>query len=333
MDKILTIVVPTYNMEKYLRKCLDSLIVEDKSLLNQMEVLVVNDGSRDSSSTIAHDYQNNYPQVFRVIDKENGNYGSCVNKGLEFATGKYFRILDADDWFDGGQLEQFMKNLKDTDSDVVISNYTRRYGECKKEYISVKNLQYNKVYEIDLYDFSSKAYRNMLLMHAMTYKTDLLKSIEYKQQTGISYTDIEYCYFPFSRAKTMMFVDINLYQYYLGREGQTMQRGNMIRSIDNFSKVATRVTKDYLQNKVVNKRRLLPLVYIISNPIYQIYLINLLYQKEPTDHQKGILEEVELLVQQENTLKTFVYNYTYKKIPFVKIWKKFGCRVGKRIGE
>lgn len=329
--KILSVVIPTYNMEKYLHRCLDSLVIADKELFNTLEVLIVNDGSKDSSLAIAHEYQIKYSQVFRVIDKENGNYGSCVNKGLELATGKYFRILDADDWFDSDQLELFLKILRTSNTDVVISNYTRYCGN-KKEYVCINGLEFNKVYDIDTYVFSSKSYRDLLLMHAMTFKTDLLRSIDYKQQTGISYTDIEYCYFPFSKAKTMMFVDVNLYQYLLGREGQTMQRENMIRSIEHFNKVATRITKDYLENKDLNKRRLRPLVYIISNPIYQIYLINLLYQKDPTARQKEILEKMELLVQQEITLKEFVYNYTYKKIPFVKIWKRFGFRIGKLIG-
>lgn len=83
-------------MEKYLRRCLNSLIIDEEGM-KQLEVLVINDGSKDSSSQIAHEYQNKYPDTYRVIDKENGNYGSCVNKGIVKATGKYFKILDADD--------------------------------------------------------------------------------------------------------------------------------------------------------------------------------------------------------------------------------------------
>ena len=98
-NKILTIIIPTYNMEQYLRKCLDSLIVSEENM-QRLEVLVVNDGSKDSSSAIGHEYEAKYPQTFRVIDKENGNYGSCVNRGLKEATGKYVKVLDADDYFD-----------------------------------------------------------------------------------------------------------------------------------------------------------------------------------------------------------------------------------------
>mgnify|MGYP002624493917 CR=1 FL=1 len=93
MNKTLTIVVPTYNMDRYLERCLDSLILPEM-LMERLEVLVVNDGSKDKSSEIAHSYEKKYPQTFRVIDKENGNYGSCVNRGLKEATGKYIKNLD-----------------------------------------------------------------------------------------------------------------------------------------------------------------------------------------------------------------------------------------------
>ena len=97
-QKILSIIIPTYNMEKYLPKCLDSLI-SAKEVLCKMEILIINDGSKDASSRIAHEYQSRYPDSIIVIDKENGNYGSCVNRGLKEATGKYIKVLDADDWF------------------------------------------------------------------------------------------------------------------------------------------------------------------------------------------------------------------------------------------
>lgn len=104
MQKLLTIVIPTYNMQDYLHRCLYSLVLEDEQLMSQLEVLVINDGSKDRSSEIGHEYEAKYPDVIRVIDKENGNYGSCVNRALAEATGKYFRMLDADDWCDTSAL-------------------------------------------------------------------------------------------------------------------------------------------------------------------------------------------------------------------------------------
>ena len=119
MEKLLTIVVPAYNMEKYLSYCLDSLCVNQDNL----EVLVINDGSKDTTSDIAHQYMEQYPHIFRVIDKANGNYGSCVNRGLTEAKGKYIKILDADDSFDTENFKDFLAFLEKTDADLVLSDF------------------------------------------------------------------------------------------------------------------------------------------------------------------------------------------------------------------
>lgn len=131
MEKILTIVIPTYNMQDYLHRCLDSLIVPEEQM-QLLEVLVVNDGSKDNSSVIAHEYQNKYPDTFRVIDKENGNYGSCVNRGLREATGKYIKILDADDWFDNVTLALYLIYLTALDVDLVLTDFKIVYEIVKR---------------------------------------------------------------------------------------------------------------------------------------------------------------------------------------------------------
>ena len=122
MEKVLTVVVPTYNMEKYLDRCLTSLIVDDDKMA-LLEVLVVNDGSKDRSSEIAHSYEARYPNTFKVIDKENGNYGSCINRGVTAVTGKYFRILDADDWYSTDALQSFTSKLMSIEADMVPSSF------------------------------------------------------------------------------------------------------------------------------------------------------------------------------------------------------------------
>ena len=121
MNKILTIIIPTYNMEKYLRRCLDSLIIDEEGM-KQLEVLVINDGSKDSSSQIAHEYQDKYPDTYRVIDKENGNYGSCINRGLKEATGKYVKVLDSDDTYDNHSLVEYLQTLNTIDVDIIVTN-------------------------------------------------------------------------------------------------------------------------------------------------------------------------------------------------------------------
>ena len=108
--KVLTIIVPVYNTEKYIKRCLDSL--DNKETNPKVEVLIVSDGSKDNSIKIAKEYEKKEPNTFKVIEKENGGHGSTINKGLELATGKYFRVLDSDDWVDNKNFIEYVKDLE-----------------------------------------------------------------------------------------------------------------------------------------------------------------------------------------------------------------------------
>ena len=117
MEKLLTIVVPAYNVEKYIKNCLDSFI--DLSVLRSLEILIVDDGSTDSTASLAHTYEQKYPYSFKVLSKENGGHGSTINYAIPRATGKYFKVVDGDDWLDKSLLPQFVQLLKHTHSDVI----------------------------------------------------------------------------------------------------------------------------------------------------------------------------------------------------------------------
>lgn len=238
MSKILSIVIPTYNMEKYLDRCLSSLVA-DEAHMSALEVLVINDGSKDRSSEIAHNYEARYPDTFTVVDKENGNYGSCVNKGLEIATGKYFRILDADDWFDTEGLCKLIDNLKDASSDAFFTKRSVHNGE------SVTGSHYPSFFSpsrsLSADEFAALEDKPYLSMHCLTFKTELLRRIGLKLQTGISYTDTEYCYYPLSIVNSMTFLDIVLYHYTADRPGQTMSHEKLVKSIGDMAKVIARM--------------------------------------------------------------------------------------------
>lgn len=228
MEKLLSIVIPTYNMEKYLRKCLDSLIVPDENM-HLLEVIVVNDGSKDSSSSIAHEYEANYSQTFRVIDKENGNYGSCINRGIKEANGKYVKILDSDDFFNSSNFADFLSFLKTCDEDIIVSDV-----DCidEKEVI-IKRVRYNKEPKSA---FAINELPNEIIeMHAITYKLKILKDACYRQTEGISYTDNEWTTIPFVYASTIKFYPRSVYNYLMGRYGQSI--GALVKNSDQFVKV------------------------------------------------------------------------------------------------
>ena len=250
MEKILTIVIPTYNMQDYLRRCLDSLIVPEEQM-KHLEVLVVNDGSKDNSSAIAHEYQDKYPDTFRVIDKENGNYGSCVNRGLKEATGKYIKILDADDWFDTSGLVNLTRELFSINVDVVVTDFVFVNGNMNK----IRNWKllcpaYTRMSLKELLHYSPVG----IVMHAICYRTNLLKEISYVQPEGISYTDQIWINEPLAKAKDIIYFPILVYKYLIGREGQTVDPKISLKNIKHHIDCALVMVKsiDSVQRNTVS---------------------------------------------------------------------------------
>lgn len=221
MEKLLTIIVPTYNMEKYLRRCLGSLIMDEARMI-LLEVLVINDGSKDSSSSIAHEYQAKYPDTFRVIDKENGGHGSCCNVGLREAKGKYIRFLDSDDWFDQENFPRFIDLLQTLDVDLVQTN---RILEYVKENRSVTCNIYEEVAEQEYMaeEFPYSKFKNFFsTIHDSSYRTEMLRNINIVFSEKIQFDDTVLYIKPFEGIKTIYCSNMVIYHYMLGREGQSV---------------------------------------------------------------------------------------------------------------
>lgn len=232
MNKLLSIIVPSYNMEKYLRDGLNSLIV--KHNLFMIEVIIVNDGSADKTSQIAHEYSSKYPNVFIVLDKPNGHYGSCINAALKVVRGKYVKIMDADDCFLTENFEALIDILAKIDVDLVLSDYVKRFVSGQ-----IINYRYDlpSGQSLPFMDICASQAIYDILMPAITYKTDILKSISYSQSEGLPYTDLEWCFFPMIAVSTVYYFDKNVYIYAMGREGQTMDPVVYDKSISQRIKV------------------------------------------------------------------------------------------------
>jgi len=210
-------------MEKYLRKCLDSLIVSDENM-QRLEVLVINDGSKDSSSQIAHEYEAKYPQTFRVIDKENGNYGSCINRGLKEATGKYVKVLDADDYFGRDVFDDYLTELSNMEDevDLIITDYCQvnERGDITQSPGFTHYLPAGSIFLLERLS-ESKEMVLRLIHQNITYRTDNLRRINYRQTEAISYTDNEWVFKPAVTVEKVKYFPYCLYFYFIGREGQT----------------------------------------------------------------------------------------------------------------
>lgn len=127
MSKLLTIVIPCYNVEQYLHECLDSILLAEYN--DSLEVLAINDGSKDNTLSILSRYSSKYPEMLRVIDKPNGGWGSVINLAIKEAQGCYFKILDSDDWFEKEAFIEFIERLKHCGTDIFISNFTEHYSD------------------------------------------------------------------------------------------------------------------------------------------------------------------------------------------------------------
>ena len=241
-EKLLSIIVPTYNMEALLPHCLDSLLVPEA--LELLEVVVVNDGSKDGSLAIARDYERRYPDTLVVIDKPNGNYGSTINAALPVIRGKYVKILDADDSFDPAALVRFLDALSETDVDFAVTHYTilKAGGKTEVARYSLygrEPYEYGRVYDFD--EVLGGGYIRFFLMHSITYRTAMLRANGYHQTEGISYTDLEWDTYPLFYVRTIAFFDINLYLYNMAREGQTMDPKVLVRSVGQLETVTSQI--------------------------------------------------------------------------------------------
>ena len=324
--KLLTLAISAYNMQEYLGKCLDSVTRRD--IPDTLEVIIVNDGSKDKTSEIAHQYEKRFNSIVRVIDKENGHYGSCINKALEVATGKYFRPLDADDWMNTDALVSLLSLLENNDNDLIVTTHTNYLDNNRVNHIKIPDsIIVNKQYDLNTLDFQKEKIDCFLKMHTMTYKTSILKNMSLKLSTGISYTDSEYCMFPLDKANSVIFYDLDLYQYNLSREGQTMQQSIITKSVKPFYLISMKMIdyfiKNYDRNNSVvrsNQRCFMRLV------IYFFFRAALIFS-EGTEDTKKMLSSLMNQIVQNKELKDDILSLRYRKVPFVYIWYKFKIRI------
>lgn len=246
MEKLLTVIVPVYNMEDYLRQCLDSLVLPDFE--ESLEVLVILDGSTDRSGDIAEEYGKKYPGIFRVVRKENGGHGSVINAGTQLASGKYLKVLDSDDWVDQKAFSRLLRFLSRTEADVVWTNFYWVYDREHRTEVQKREpfhgVEYGKEYRFA--DISDKLF---MKMHSMTIRTDVLRRTRKKLDEHCYYVDVEYALYPVPWIKTMVFLDEFVYMYRLGRPGQSMTLARMRKNRRNHERVLASLLRFYDEQK------------------------------------------------------------------------------------
>ena len=248
--KLLTITIPCYNSQEYMEHAINSALIGG----DDIEIIIVDDGSSDNTLQIAKQYEEKYPSIVRAIHKENGGHGSAVNTGIDNAEGVYFKVLDSDDWLDAYSLQRVLQLLREmiTDGiglDMVISNYVYEKPSVHKHKVMSYNIAIPKDKVISWKDFRHFRVSQNLLMHSIIYRTKLLRDCGLRLPEHTFYVDNLYAYNPLPYVKKMYYLDVDLYRYYIGRDDQSVNEAIMTKRIDQQIKVNQIMTDYFVEKK------------------------------------------------------------------------------------
>lgn len=291
--KLITFAVPCFNSAEYMEKCINSLLKAG----NEAEILIVNDGStKDNTAEIADRYQKDYPEICKAIHKENGGHGDAVNTGLKNATGKYYKVVDSDDWVDEQALKKVMDTIREFEGkeefpDAILANYVYEHVYNNTQRV----VQYReKLPKERLFDFEeSKKFGvgQFFAMHSVIYRTELLKEIKLELPKHTFYVDNIFVYVPLPYVKKFYYLDVDFYRYFIGRPDQSVQEQVIMKRIDQHILI-TKIMIDAHDITKFEKERLKLFKYmqdylLIMMVITSIYLIKK-GQKEDLDKKKEL---------------------------------------------
>ena len=253
--KYISFAIPCYNSQDYMAHAIESILPGG----DEVEIIIVNDGSKDKTSQIAHEYMDKYPDIIKVIDKENGGHGDAVNAGLANASGKYFKVVDSDDWVDEEALHKIlmlMRHLEEDNEqiDMLISNYVyEKVGVTHKKCIHYRNvLPQDEVFRWD--DIGHFRLDQYILMHSVIYRTDMLKLSQMRLPKHTFYVDNIYVYYPLPHVRKIYYLDVDFYRYFIGREDQSVNEKVMIARVDQQIFVTKTMIDMYQLKKVTSKK-------------------------------------------------------------------------------
>ena len=234
--KLISFAIPCYNSQEYMSQAIESILPGG----DDVEIIIINDGSKDDTGKIADKYAAKYPNIIKVVHQENGGHGEGVNKGLEHATGMYYKVVDSDDWIDEDALKKVIEALKELSKDkldLMIVNYVyEKVNEGKRTPINYKNaLPVNKTFTWD----ETKSFRiyQYILMHSAIYRTDLLRDCGIRLPKHTFYVDNIFVYQPLPYVKSIYYMDVDFYRYFIGRDDQSVNEEVMMRRIDQQIKI------------------------------------------------------------------------------------------------
>lgn len=254
--KILSVASPCYNSENYMEKCINSLLPGGE----EVEILIVDDGSKDRTAEIADGYAAKYPGIVKAIHQENAGHGGAVNAGIRNATGLYFKVVDSDDWVDEEAYPKVLKTLKELAGgpqvvDMVISNFVYDKAGAKRK----KVMQYRSAFPREqIFGWEEVHHLRIghyILMHSVIYRTKLLRECGLELPKHTFYVDNLFVFQPLPYVKNMYYIDVLFYHYFIGRDDQSVNESVMIRRIDQQIRV-NKIMIDTLAGKKLSNKKL-----------------------------------------------------------------------------
>ena len=311
--KLLTISIAAYNVEKYLDKTLSSLIIND---MDKLEVLIVNDGSKDKTKEIAQKYCKKYPNTFKLIDKENGGYGSTINEGIKHATGKYFKQLDGDDWYNKNALEELLNNLERIESDVLYTPYITHNEKDSSEIINKSPIEDFEYKSDNIDEIIINA--DTLYMHTLAYKTKLLKNNKITIEEHCFYTDTQYVMLPLLYSNTMHILNNPVYVYRLGREEQSVGIIGRKKHWLDHKKISYKLMESYKENykNISENKRAFIDRYLAT--VFSSGIANYLMTQKPTYNQFKLIKKYDDDIKK---ISKNIYNIMGEKSKSVRIFR------------
>lgn len=295
--KLLTAAIPCYNSAEYMSHAIETLLTGGED----MEILIINDGSKDDTAKIADEYASRYPSIIRAIHQENGGHGEAVNAGLRNATGLYYKVVDSDDWVNEDSLQEILEVIRNmvetsTSLDMLIANYVyEKVGVKRKKVMNYRSaLPQNQIFGWDDVKFFKTS--QYILMHSVIYRTNLLRDCGLELPKHTFYVDNIFVYQPLSHVKTLYYLDTNFYRYFIGREDQSVNESVMISRIDQQIRV-TKIMIDSINVLQIKNRKLrnYMIKYLsIMMTVSSVLLIkseteeNLVKKQELWDYLKGV---------------------------------------------
>lgn len=258
MDKLITFAIPSYNSGAFMHNCIDSLIGAG----DDIEIIIVNDGSKDNTGEVADSYAEKYPHIVRVIHQENGGHGEGVNQGMRNARGKYYKVVDSDDRLDSKELCRVLDKIRKNEAEgCEIDMYVCNYVYVRVDTGERRPMSYGYVFPEetvctwdDTKPFGPSKY---LMMHSVIYRTEMLREIGISLPKHTFYVDNLYMYQPFPYVKRIYYINSDLYLYYVGSDEQSVNEKNIIKRIDQQILVTKLVIDCHDLNKIKAQSRML----------------------------------------------------------------------------